>query len=206
MAGFWWASLEIIWLAANRNKVAIRVATIATLMLCILFTGMTAQRNQDWNDNETLFSATLRENPNTARVHYNLAVTYENIKRNYAGARRHYEQYLELRTRERIESGAEPGTFTGDDVEVRLSLGRVLMNSGEYEAALTVLAPMQQLAEIEAWRPAAALATFQSGQALLALGDIGQAHLYFQQAMTITPELATEIENILSGQPFYEGY
>jgi hypothetical protein len=65
---------------------------------------------------------------------------------------------------------------------------------------------MKQLAEIEAWRPAAALATFQSGQALLALGDIGQAHLYFQQAMTITPELATEIENILSGQPFYEGY
>jgi hypothetical protein len=101
------------------------VATVAILMLCILFTVMTAQRNQDWNDNETLFCATLRENPNTARVHYNLAVTYENIKRNYAGARRHYEQLSGTAyTEERIESGAEPGTFTGDDVEVRLSLGQ----------------------------------------------------------------------------------
>ena len=65
---------------------------------------------------------------------------------------------------------------------------------------------MKQLAEIEAWRPAAALAAMQSGEALLALGDIGQAHMYFQQAMTVAPELASEIEDILSGQPFYEGY
>jgi hypothetical protein len=206
MAGFWWALLEIVWLACRRNTAGVKIATAVILLLCILFAGMTAQRNQDWNDNETLFCATLRENPNTARVHYNLAVTYENIKRNYAGARRHYERYLELRAEERARTGADPGTFTGDDVEVRLSLGRVLLNAGEYEAAFGILAPMKQLVEIDAWRPAAALATMQSGQALLALGDIGQAHMYFQQAMTITPELASEIEDILSGRPFYEGY
>jgi len=206
MAGFWWALLEIIWLICRRHAASIRIATAAILLLCILFAGMTAKRNQDWNDNETLFRATLRENPNTARVHYNLAVTYENMKHNYAGARRHYERYLELRAEERARTGAEPGTFTGDDVEVRLSLGRVLLNAGEYEDAFGILAPMKQLSEIEAWRPAAALAAMQSAEALLALGDIGQAHMYFQQAMTVAPELASEIENILSGQPFYEGY
>ena len=167
---------------------------------------MTAQRNRDWHDNETLFCATLKENPNTTRVHYNLAVTYENIKRNYAGARRHYERYLELRAQERTKNGEDPSSFTGDDIEVRLSLGRVLLDSGDYMAAFTVLAPLKQLAAIEAWRPAAAVAAFQSGQALLALGDIAQAHQFFQEAMTITPELATEVENTLSGQPFYDGY
>jgi len=205
MAGFWWALLEILW-ELCKNTRRIKIAYAASLILCILFIAMTAQRNREWHDNETLFRATLRENPNTARVHYNLAVTYDNIKGNYAGARRHYECYLEIRNRERAAEGADHAAFTGDDIDARLSLGRVLLQSGEYMDAFNVLAPLKQLAEIDAWRPAAALAAFQTGQALLALGDIGQAHIYFQEAMTINPDLATDVENFLSGHPFDDDF
>lgn len=206
MAGFWWALLEILWVISLQKPVILRTVSILVLALCILFIAMTAQRNRDWHDNESLFCATLRENPNTTRVHYNLAVTYETIKRNYAGARRHYERYLELRAQERVKAGADPSAFTGDDIEVRLSLGRLLLASANYTDAFGVLAPMKQLAAIEAWRPTAAVAAFLSGQALLALGDITQAHQYFQEALAITPELTDQVENILSGQPFYDGY
>ncbi|MCK5861452.1 MAG: hypothetical protein KAH38_03140 [Candidatus Hydrogenedentes bacterium] len=205
MAGFWWAFLEIIWELCKDTR-RIKIAYTISLILCILFIAMTAQRNREWHDNETLFRATLRENPNTIRVHYNLAVTYDNIQRNYAGARRHYEYYIKLRDHERAAAGVDRGTFTSDDIEVRMSLGRLLLQSGEYLAAFNTLAPLKQLAKIEAWRPTAALAALQTGQALLALGDIGQAHHYFQEAVTIDPNLATEVELQLSGQPFGDNF
>ena len=206
MAGFWWALLEMLWRLCNSAPARRRAAVAAVFLLCIVFTAMTAQRNRDWNNNERLFRATLKQNPNTTRVHHNLAVTYDNLKGNYAGARRHYERYLELRAQERAATGAEQGIFTGDDIEARLSLGRVLLQSGEYVEAVNVLAPLKQLAEVDAWRPAAAMAAAQTGQALLALGDIVQAHLYFDEAITIQPELTSEIEAILSGMPLYDGY
>ncbi|HDP33875.1 MAG TPA: hypothetical protein ENN29_02060, partial [Candidatus Hydrogenedentes bacterium] len=206
MAGFWWSLMEIVRHVCGNNTRRLKAAYAGAFLLCVVFIAATAQRNLDWHDNERLFRATLEQNPNTMRVHYNLAVTYDSIQENYAGARRHYERYLELRMREQERQTAARPALTGDDIEVRLSLGRVLMHLGEYEAAVNVLVPLKQLAEIDVWRPAAAMAAVETGKALLALGDIGQAHMYFQEALTIDPELYEEVENILSGMPFYDGY
>ncbi len=205
MAGFWWALAEIAWRVCQSSARRQQVAAAIILATCVVFVVMTAHRNRDWGSNERLFRATLRQNPNTVRVHYNLAVTYDNLMQNYAGARRHYERYLELRAAERA-ADMDQAIFTGDDIEVRLSLGRVLLESGEYVEAVNVLAPLRQLADIDAWRPTAAMASFQAGQALLALGDMAQAHVFFDTAIQMHPELTGEVEGIMSGMPFYDGY
>lgn len=205
MAGFWWALTELIH-AACRREALLRAAGIILIVLCIAFTGLTARRNLDWHDNATLFRATLRENPGSARVHYNLAVTYEDLEGNYAGARRHYERYLELQVKRRAALPEGAPVAMDDEIEARMSLGRVLMRLQEYEEAINVFAPLIRLSGEEAWKITAAIAAFETGKAMLALGEIGKANLFFQQAVGLEPGLLTDIENTISGQPFQGGY
>ncbi len=205
MAGFWWALAEALHLLVKKSA-ARRAAYAAVAALCLVFCGLTVQRNRDWRDNERLFRATLEQNPNSARVHYNLAVAYESEYRNYAGARRHYEAYIDLQVQRRTAAAGQTMPVLGDEIEARLSLGRVLMELGDYGEAANTLAPLAQLAEVEAWRPAAALAALNVGQAMLALGELMQAHAYFDQASAIEPGLAPQIEDILAGAPVHEGY
>lgn len=205
MAGFWWALMEMMH-AGCKREYALRAAGVAVVMLCIVFTGLTAQRNLDWKDNVSLFRATLRENPESARVHYNLAVTYEDLEGNYAGARRHYERYLEIQAgrRARLPEGSQAAV--DDEIEARMSLGRVLIRLQEYEEAVNALAPLIRLAGSEAWKTTAAIAAFETGKAMLALGEIAKSNAYFQQAVGIEPKLLADVENTISGKPFHDGY
>jgi tetratricopeptide (TPR) repeat protein len=205
MIGFWWALAECLQLLMTQHNLARRAAYAATAALCIVFIVMTAQRNRDWSDNVRLFTATLAQNPDSARVQYNLAVTYESDG-NLAGARRHYEKFLEIRARERAALTPDRMTVREDEIETRLALGRVLMQLTEYSPAVNTLAPLIQLAEYEGWRPAAALAAMKTGQALIALGEVVQANAYLEQTLRIEPQLAHEIEQILAGAPIYDGY
>lgn len=205
MAGFWWALMEIVSLGCKRTVMR-RLAIAVVLALSVIFTGMTSYRNRDWHDNVVLFRATLRQNPNSARVHYNLAVTYETMGTNDTGARRHYEHYLELEAKKRAEMPEGTAFNLGDEVEARLALARVLMRLQEYEEAINVLAPLLLLAENEAWKSSAAFAALQTGQAMLGLGEIVQANQHFDKAMRWEPKLLPEIERLLSGLPFYDGF
>ena len=205
MAGFWWAFTELIH-AACRRKTLLRAAGVVLVAVCIVFTGLTARRNLDWHDNVTLFRATLRENPESARVHYNLAVTYEDLEGNYAGARRHYERYLELQTRCRASLPEGAPVAMDDEIEARMSLGRVLMRLQAYEEAVNAFAPLIRLSGVEAWKMTAAVAAFETGKAMLALGEVGKANMFFQQAVGMEPRLLTDVENTISGKPFQDGY
>ena len=205
MAGFWWAFTELIH-AACRRKTLLRAAGVVLVAVCIVFTGLTARRNLDWHDNVTLFRATLRENPESARVHYNLAVTYEDLEGNYAGARRHYERYLELQTRCRASLPEGAPVAMDDEIEARMSLGRVLMRLQAYEEAVNAFAPLIRLSGVEAWKMTAAVAAFETGKAMLALGEVGKANMFFQQAVGMEPRLLTDVVNTISGKPFQDGY
>lgn len=205
MAGFWWALAEMIYSLCGPGR-ARRLAWTAVAVLCLVFIGMTARRNLDWRDNVTLFRATLRENPESARVHYNLAVTYEDLENNYAGARRHYERYLNIQARRRAKDPEGALAAPQDEIEARMSLGRVLMRLQEYEAAVNAYAPLIGLAKLEGWKQVAALAACETGKAMLALGEVGRATVYFQQALGLEPGLMTDIENSLSGDPFNDFY
>ncbi len=205
MIGFWWALMECLHLFIAQRFIVRRIAYAATIALCVMFIVLTAHRNRDWHDNVSLFTATLSQNPNSARVQYNLAVTYE-TDGNLAGARRHYESFLEIRAHERAAMAADRKAVLDDEIETRLSLGHVLMQLAEYMPAVNTLAPLIQLAEYEGWRPAAALAAMKTGQALIALGEMVQANAYLEQALRIEPQLAHEVEQILAGAPIYDGY
>jgi len=60
---------------APRQLRALSVGCLAIILLC--FTALTMRRNTDWHDNISLFTSTLEYAPNSSRVHYNLAVAYQ---------------------------------------------------------------------------------------------------------------------------------
>ncbi len=205
MAGFWWGTLELACVLFGSQRIK-TIFSLAAVALILIFTGMTVRRNLDWRDNATLFRSTLAQNPNSARAHFNLAVTYEDLEHNYAGARRHYECYLELQAMRRAKSSEKQLFIPDEEIEARMALGRVLMRLKEYEDAVNTFAPLILLAETEAWKTAAAFAAYKTGEALLALGEITQSNAYFNRAMQLDSNLMNDIENTLSGKPFYDGY
>ncbi|NLV41741.1 MAG: tetratricopeptide repeat protein [Candidatus Hydrogenedentes bacterium] len=188
MAGFWWAFMEGI----HRERGAFRrVMPAAALALVLLFLPLTAARNADWHDNERLFRATLAENPGSARVHYNLAVTYEDVLKNPAGARRHYEAAL--------RTGRAP-----DVADIHLSLGRVLERMNDPAAAAAeyerVLGRREGAAELMVH------AALGLGRCRLALGDWGGAMNVLQQLASREPGLLPEVERLFGAAPFSEEY
>lgn len=203
MAGFWWALAEMVWLGCERRPVVRRAALAAAYALGLFFLVLTVHRNQDWHSNERLFRATLAQNPATTRVHYNLAVTYEDLLGNLPGARRHYEALLQLYdARKRRE--ARPGEETRramipEEIDVHLSLGRVLRRQGEYLAAVEHLSPVMGLARSEQFRAHSGAAAFEMGKCLLALGEAARADACFRQALAIDPGRVEEVEALLAG-------
>lgn len=205
MAGFWWGVMESlhVLLRPPAMRTLIGVGSVA---YCILFMGMTARRNLDWHDNVRLFESTLRQNPMSARVHFNLAVTYEDFKKNYTGARRHYELFLDLRAKERQKLPKEQSYIAEDEIEARFALGRVLMQLQDYKKAAEEFALLLPLSQTNGWKSTAALAAFHAGQAMLALGEVVEANTFFEQAVLWEPQLLGEVDQCLAGKPFYEGY
>ncbi len=168
-----------------------------TFLLFVSLLGLAVDRNRDWHSNETIFCATVAENPDTARVHYNLAVTYEDLLHNYPGARRHYERALLLYARQRPPGSRQ---LLDAEVEIALSLGRVLLREGAYSEAIPHLVRGASAGSgdpMSASRGAEAL-----GQAFLALGYVGQANAYLQQAALMAPPREPAIEATLNGAAF----
>lgn len=126
MAGFWLALAELS--SRLPRPLAVTAATCAAL-LCVLFAGLTARRNTDWDNNTRLFEATLAENPNTMRVHYNLAVTLGDLKDNDAGALRHYTAVAQL-----------AGETSEDRLDACLSQAGIHLDSARPLNALEALA------------------------------------------------------------------
>ncbi len=193
MAGFWWAILELLLLLSKTVKLRLLVPALATL-LAVVFLHSTIVRNQDWQSNEAIFRATLAENPDTIRVHTNLATTYDYLEGNLAGARRHYEEVLARY--DNPEDGMLP-----EEIPIRLSLAEVLLRQGEYQKAIPHFGRLTGLAQQPNFKSDAAQAALGLGECYLALGDYGRANQAFQQANTLDPSIASRSGAILRGEP-----
>ena len=196
MAGFWWGTLELLLVLSRRMGVRLLVPGLATV-LALLFLYGTVHRNQDWNNNESVFRATLAENPDTMRVHSNLATTYEYFDANYPGAERHYKAVLDTFRKNQSEA-------TGiliSEIPVRLSLAKVLMRQGKYNEAIEHYSRLLPLAQDPNFTESAAEAALGMGECYLALGDFRTASQAIQQASKVNPELATIGGEVLRGEP-----
>jgi len=192
MAGFWWALAELAAPLVHR-PMARTVGYGVAYALGLAFVILTIQRNADWHDNERLFRATLAENPNTERIHYNLAVHYEDLQQNYAGARRHYNTLLE-----RWSGRTAPAA---NQIDVLLSLGRVNMALGRYRDAAGHLASFMPGQGAQPPERALATAAVGLGECWLALGDWPRATFYFSRALQVQPAARDTVMQLLIGAP-----
>jgi len=140
-----WAAAEFLWPFVNQGAV-LRVAAAALAVVVFAFIGVCVDRNRDWQDNQTIYAATLDRNPNTIRVNYNLAVTYEDIVDNRPGARRHFERVLTLYDEKRAREGTPENAYWADEYDARLSLGRLHLDDGRFDLAFAQFVPLVQLA------------------------------------------------------------
>jgi hypothetical protein len=211
MAGFWWACAEAL-NHVTQNPRGRRFALAAMYGLGLFFVVITVQRNQEWHNNESLFRATLRENPASVRVHYNLAVAYGDLEKNYPGARRHYDAVLWLRQLDRPKApGDESGNvpLMEEDIDVQLSLGLVSLQQREYQRAARHFSVLQGLQGNAGHQKEFAIANMGLVRCYLALGDVPQALRLFQQVLGVTddglkPVLQAEMEALLRGAPIHE--
>jgi len=195
MAGFWWATLELALLFAKRTNSRLLLPVTATA-LALVFLHATVQRNRDWQNNEAIFRATLAENPQTIRVHANLATTYDFLEGNFPGARRHYEAVLDL-----YSGGGSAGQMRIEEIPIRLSLAEVLLRQGEYQSALQHYSVIAALEGQEAFQSEVAQALLGGGQCMLGLGNYGQAVQLIQKAIGLDSALTWPGSEALQGKP-----
>jgi tetratricopeptide (TPR) repeat protein len=198
MAGFWWAVLAVVALLAA-NATLQKAAVLGFVMLAIFFGVRTAQRNEDWHSNETIFTATLRENPETIRVHYNLAVAYEDIVKNLPAARRHYERALALYAAQKQPTTDGTQYLVAEEMEIHLSLGRVFLELHEFDDAVQHFGLLTQALSPQEQPEMLAQACLGMGRSLLALGEFAAASNYLGRAVELAPPLAPEAQALLEG-------
>ncbi len=201
MAGFWWFAAELLHLGA-KSPAARKAGLAAIYALALFFVALTVQRNQDWHSNETIFTATLQENPRTARVHYNFAVDNEVWVENLPGARRHFETVLAFYQETKAPHPETGGTnyVLQQEIDIYRSLGRIYYQLGEYPKAMGNFQPLLSL-EQPFYMPQVRDACLGMGRCLLALGDPIGAAAYFQQAVTLDPNVQAMAEALLKNAP-----
>jgi tetratricopeptide (TPR) repeat protein len=200
MAGLLWAAAELAWVSSRKPGVRYGVVA-AAYGFGVVFLALTVARNRDWHSNERIFLATLDKNPDSTRVRYNLAVTYEDLLGNPWAARRHYEGVIaSYREKKRAMLGGGKEEFWDEELESHLSLGRLYSARRKYGDAAEHFSTVMRVGPTESNGPMRATAAFGLGQCFLASGDGGKALELFKQAAAGRPELRAEIERLLAGQ------
>ncbi len=196
LAGLLWMLLEFVWLACGRRPVP-WPAISAVCACCLLLTAMSVHRNRDWRSNEALYLATLKENPRSIRVHYNLAVTYQDLLANPAGARRHFERVVALYREKKTSEGLSQSLVWDDELEAHLSLGDIL-------SAVEPRKAMEHYAQVLAVSPdngregLVGMAAFGMGRCSLQLGQFEQASRFLEKAVELIPELKEQVTAMTS--------
>lgn len=200
LAGFLWAVFEIVGFAANRKGIRTSVIVVAYAAgLC--FVTLTVLRNLDWRDNESIYRATLRDNPGSIRVTYNLAVTYEDLLDNMPGARRSYERVIELyqvKKHDELAAGGEE-RFWDDELESHLSLGRIFMTQQRFDQAAQHFATLLRVSPTDSTRPLIETAAVGMVQSVLAMGRTSDAKRIADQLREKFPEVAGQLDALVSG-------
>ena len=195
LMGFLWAFTELL-LDASENPRWRAVVAGAAWILCVVFIAMTSARNAAWRDNETIFRDTLAKNPKSARVHFNLAVTYEDILKNVPGAKRHYEAVIALYKAQKKSKGSE--VLYDDELEAHNSLGKICLQQGDFPSAAEHYRTILSVSATGNRAPLVASAAVGLGRCFLASGDMQRAGELFKKALQLEPGLKGEIERIVS--------
>ena len=191
MAGFWLAVIELLALLPKQPQVtALRAAAVYGLALFFLV--ITVDRNQDWHDNETLYRATLAHNPNTKRIHHNLAVTYEDLLGNRPGAIRHFEKVIAL------GEDAEDTLLT-DEIGAHLSLGELYYESHNYQRSAYHFGQLTRLGEDARFKGEYLQGLLGLGQCFIAQGAMQQAFEVLNAAAQAEPALGPQVQAMLAG-------
>ncbi len=198
LAGFLWAFADLIMALATHTKgrMAIYAAACA---LFLVFTTLTVARNRDWRDNETLFRDTLAKNPKSSRVHFNLAVTYQDILKNMPGAQRHYEAVVALYKEKKgpiAPGGIE--SFWDEELESHLSLGHIFADRRAYDQAAQHYETILRITPDAQHKEMVADAALGMGQISLEQGNVNRAVEFFKKALAAKPELRESVERMSS--------
>lgn len=198
MAGLLWALFEAVHRATPQQGQRTALAMLAVIG-AVIYTGMSLERNRDWRDNETLFRATLRENPRSLRVHYNLAVTYESELNRPEAAIRHFERVIELYAMQKQAQG-NMALLWPEELEAHLSLGDLYLEQGRLGDAFRNFTAATRGAGDPQFVLITATAAYGLGRCLVESGDTIAAAQQFQQALQVRPELAPGVRAALAGR------
>lgn len=209
MIGFWWFVLELIYyftrlltLQNSYKKYLLPAINTLLIIVTLSYFYLTYLRNQDWKDNETIFRSTLHYNPNTIRVRYNLAVTYEEIMKNYPGAKREYQELIKIYDRIKRQSGISEKQISfmnEEEIETWLSFGKTLFNMGKFNESIEHLTPVSFLVKQKDFVPYGIEALWYIAQSSLALGDIKTYQMISSRIQTADEKLLKEIQKISIG-------
>jgi tetratricopeptide (TPR) repeat protein len=213
IAGLLWAIAELIWPLVRRGPARYAAAAAMALIVFALL-AVSINRNHDWRSNQAIYAATLDENPDTIRVNYNLAVTYEDLVDNPAGARRHFERVIALYDQKRLAGEVPEDAYWIDELDARVSLGRLHLQDNRYDLAarrfesvmrLPQGAPPPEIASRAVLGLAICyLATGQTPQAANALQQLAQtdylqpATAYFAPALAENRRVFEELQRLLA--------
>lgn len=195
MAGFWWGLLEVLWaaLGASRTRYALYTLVYAA---CAVFVALTVQRNIDWRSNEALYLATLEKSPNSVRVRYNLAVTYEDLLGNLPAARREYEKVLDhyKKKKEALQGETEQEQFWQDEIESHLSLGGIFLREEQYDKAAAHYTTLLRLEMNDDNAPVIAAALIGMAQTMTSTGRSADAERLLDEGIRRIPQLKDRLE------------
>lgn len=200
LIGFAWAVFELLWEVCGSNPLRYPVYA-ATYAAVVALISLTAQRNYDWRSNESLYVATLKENPGSIRVNFNLGVTYEDLVGNTSGARRQFERVLDL-YRERKEVLGETGDgarYYDDELEAHLSLARIFAAKNLPAKAASHYETLRRVSVNDSNEPLIASAYAEYANLLAAVGQRDEAIQLLSEGMGRVPSLKQRAEQL--GRP-----
>ena len=196
MAGFLWALVELlVCVVPDAMKPTpqrlMRHALITLTAVWVISLSLNSiERNVAWSTNTHIYSATISENPNTSRVHYNLAVTYQDLVDNPVGAKRHYRQIIDLYAAQKQADPSKQSTYWDEEIQSHFSLAQLYQNEKNYGEAIQHYGVLAQLTPSGTNQSIVGLSLYGLGQCFMSTGNREQAQKLFQEAARVYPALA----------------
>ena len=144
---------------ARRVKADRRLLATASAVVCLVFAGLTFQRNKVWSSSMNLWTDAVRKAPEKARPHFGLGVVYSRLNH----------------CKEAAEQYSKAATLEKPDFQLLLNWGEAYACSGQPDKALEVLqASIRDKPTAVAWT-AIALVEAKEGKLAEPLAALDQA-------------------------------
>ena len=134
-------------------------------------------------------------------MNYNLAVTYEDLAGNVAGARRYYDRVIALYADKKTNDASMADTFWVDELESHVSLGRIYFEQQRYQAAAEHFGTVLRVEPNEQTRQAVGAAFLGMAQTLAAVQQFDNMRTLLESGKSKFPELQQQIDTMLQALP-----